>query len=159
MWLPLFAPPLALQHRGERVKFFEPEPLNARKHGGWFATMYVMPRAGGQENDQSGLRMVTCNPPLELGEIPRDRDDVEASEKRLWLLRPRRERPRGNRAAEQRDEFAALHSITSSARSRNDWGIVSASAFAVLRLITNSNLVGSCTGRSAGFAPLRIRST
>jgi hypothetical protein len=25
------------------------------------------------------------------------------------------------------------------------------SAFAVLRLITNSNLVGACTGRSAGF--------
>jgi hypothetical protein len=30
------------------------------------------------------------------------------------------------------------------------------SAFAVLRLITNSNLVGCCTGRSAGWAPLRI---
>ncbi len=29
-------------------------------------------------------------------------------------------------------------------------------AFAVLRLITNSNLVGCCTGRSAGFAPLSI---
>ena len=27
---------------------------------------------------------------------------------------------------------------------------------AVFRLITNSNLVGSCTGRSAGLAPLRI---
>src|SRR5215831_4385445 len=110
MWLPLFAPPLALQHRGERVKFFEPEPFNARKHGGWFATMYVMPGAGGQENDQSGLRMVTCNPPLELGEIPRDRDDVEASEKRLWLLRPRRERP-SCRAAEERDELFPTVSI------------------------------------------------
>ena len=30
------------------------------------------------------------------------------------------------------------------------------SAFAVLRLITSSNLVGCCTGRSAGFSPLRI---
>jgi hypothetical protein len=28
---------------------------------------------------------------------------------------------------------------------------------AVLRLITVSNLVGCSTGRSAGFAPLRIR--
>src|SRR5262245_57072859 len=32
------------------------------------------------------------------------------------LLRPRRERPRHRRAAEQRDEFSAFHSITSSAR-------------------------------------------
>jgi hypothetical protein len=30
---------------------------------------------------------------------------------------------------------------------------------AVLRLITNSYLVGACTGRSAGFSPLRMRST
>jgi hypothetical protein len=39
------------------------------------------------------------------------------------LLRPRRERPRRRRAAEQRDERAALHSITSSgATSRpRDW--------------------------------------
>ena len=34
-----------------------------------------------------------------------------------------------------------------------------AGAFAVLRLITSSNLVGCSTGRSAGFAPLKIRST
>ena len=33
------------------------------------------------------------------------------------------------------------------------------SALAVLRLITSSYLVGACTGRSAGFSPLRIRST
>ena len=33
------------------------------------------------------------------------------------------------------------------------------SALAVLRLITNSYLVGACTGRSAGFSPLRMRST
>jgi hypothetical protein len=32
------------------------------------------------------------------------------------------------------------------------------SAFAVLRLITSSYLVGFCTGRSAGFSPLRMRS-
>ena len=30
---------------------------------------------------------------------------------------------------------------------------------AVLMLITNSYFVGACTGRSAGFSPLRIRST
>ena len=32
-------------------------------------------------------------------------------------------------------------------------------AFAVFRLMTNSNLVGCSTGRSAGFAPLRIYAT
>jgi hypothetical protein len=31
-------------------------------------------------------------------------------------------------------------------------------AFAVLRLIAVSYLVGVCTGRSAGFLPLRMRS-
>jgi hypothetical protein len=51
------------------------------------------------------------------------------------------------------------HSITSSARSRNASGIVRPSAFAVLRLITVSYLIGACTGRSDGFSPLRMRST
>ena len=37
-------------------------------------------------------------------------------------------------------------------------GTVRPSALAVLRLIASSNLVGCCTGRSAGFSPLRIRS-
>src|SRR5262249_2584796 len=75
------------------------------------------------------------------------------------LLRPRRERPRSQRAAEKRDELAPLHSITSSARASSVGGISRPSAFAVLRLMTSSYLVGACTGRSAGFSPLRIRST
>src|SRR5262249_11622134 len=53
----------------------------------------------------------------------------------------------------------AAHSITSSARASRLSGTVSPSAFAVLRLITSWNLVGACTGRSAGFSPLRMRST
>src|SRR5262249_21319535 len=52
-----------------------------------------------------------------------------------------------------------LHSITSSARASTVAGTSRPSAFAVLRLITNSYLVGACTGRSAGFSPLRMRST
>ncbi len=51
------------------------------------------------------------------------------------------------------------YSITSSARASSDGGTVSPSALAVLRLTTSSYLVGACTGRSAGFSPLRIRST
>src|SRR5262249_22684484 len=51
------------------------------------------------------------------------------------------------------------HSITSSARARSVGGTSRPSALAVLRLITSSYLVDACTGRSAGFSPLRIRST
>src|SRR5262249_49433283 len=49
-----------------------------------------------------------------------------------------------------------LHSITSSARASRVGGTSMPSARAVCRLITNSNLVGCTTGKSAGFAPLRI---
>src|SRR5215471_16594618 len=75
------------------------------------------------------------------------------------LLRARCERPCGRRAAEQRDEVAALHSITSSASCWRCKGTSRPSALAVLRLVTSSNLVGCMTGRSAGFSPLRIRPT
>jgi len=51
------------------------------------------------------------------------------------------------------------YSITSSARESTDDGTVRPSPLAVFRLITSSFLVGACTGRSAGFSPLRMRST
>jgi len=54
---------------------------------------------------------------------------------------------------------AADYSITSSARCRNEGGIVRPSALAVLRLTTSSNFVGCSTGKLAGLAPLRILST
>jgi len=72
--------------------------------------------------------------------------------------RARRERPWGS-PAEKSDEIATGHSITSSARASKLSGTVRPSAFAVLRLMTSSYLVGACTGRSAGFSPLRMRST
>ena len=74
----------------------------------------------------------------------------------LARLRARGERPR-RRATEQRDELAALHSITSSAVASRDGGTLRPSVRAVCRLITNSNLVGCITGKSAGFSPLRMR--
>src|SRR5215813_13734874 len=78
------------------------------------------------------------------------------------LLRARRERPkkrsRRRRTAEQRYELAALHSTTSSASASTVGGISRPSAFAVFRLMTNSNLVGRWIGRSAGLAPFRILS-
>jgi len=51
------------------------------------------------------------------------------------------------------------HWMISVAWARTDCGMVSPSAWAVLRLMTKSNLVGCSTGRSAGLAPLRILST
>ena len=60
---------------------------------------------------------------------------------------------------EPHDELAPPHSITSSARASSVGGISRPSAFAVIRLMTRSNLVGCSTGRSAGFAPRRILST
>src|SRR5262245_6982628 len=52
-----------------------------------------------------------------------------------------------------------VYRMTSSACNSSDCGIVRPIAFAVLRLIASSNFVGCSTGRSEGFAPLRILST
>ena len=57
------------------------------------------------------------------------------------LLRARCERPRRRRAAEQRDELAPPHSITSSASNCNAVGTAIPSVAAVPRLMTSSNLV------------------
>ena len=65
---------------------------------------------------------------------------------------------RDGRAAEQRDELAA--SIIQSPRRRAgiEVGRVMPSALAVWRLTITLNLVERSTGRSPGFAPLRILS-
>src|SRR5262249_2838478 len=88
--------------------------------------------------------------------VLRERMQEHDASHALGALRPRLKRPR-RRAAQQRDELAALHSITSSASARSVAGISRPSAFAVFRLMTNSNLVACITGRSAGFSPLRTR--
>jgi hypothetical protein len=59
-------------------------------------------------------------------------------------------------AANQGDELATFHSITSSARASSVGGTSSLSALAVLRLSTVSYSVGACTGRAAGFSPMRM---
>src|SRR5215831_507480 len=59
-----------------------------------------------------------------------------------------------------RTSFAwRTHSITSSAHASSIGGTSRPSALAILRLMTNSNLVACWTGKSDGFAPLRILST
>src|SRR5262249_23341631 len=93
--------------------------------------------------------------PIILGKCHQDSDPPHS----LALLRPRRERPRGRRAAEQRDELATFHSITSLASASSVGGTSRPSAFALLRLMTSSNFVGCSTGISAGLSPFRILST
>src|SRR5262249_6017762 len=97
---------------------------------------------------------------LDIGRITVSRGRAEKPDRgHRRLLRACRERPRRRRAARKRDEVAAPHSITSSAVASSVCGISRPSALAVLRLITSSYLVDACTGRSAGFSPLRMRST
>src|SRR5437868_8070591 len=68
--------------------------------------------------------------------------------------------PRQSRSSRsRRGAVIPNHSITSSARTSNAVGNVSPSVLAVLRLMINSTLVTCCTGRSAGFSPLRILPT
>src|SRR5262249_11601407 len=95
----------------------------------------------------------------------RPRPPVPPSPRRWMRLRLRQTRRRENndasneksnhrdegRAAEERDELAPLHSITSSASASIVGGISRPSAFAVFRLMIISNLVACITGRSAGF--------
>jgi hypothetical protein len=54
---------------------------------------------------------------------------------------------------------ARVYLSTSSAWKRSVGGMVRPRAWAVFRLMTSSNLVGWCTGRSPGVAPFRILST
>ena len=65
--------------------------------------------------------------------------------------------PKADIGAEQINGHFGTHSIISSARCCKNHGTSSPSVLAVLRLMTNSNLLGSTTGRSAGLVPLRIR--
>src|SRR5262245_25522816 len=62
-------------------------------------------------------------------------------------LRERTQRPSSRAAADEDDELAPSHSITSSARASTVGGTSRPSALAVLRLITSSYLVGACTGK------------
>src|SRR5215470_6293936 len=77
----------------------------------------------------------------------------------LTLLADRSARPDEQAATEKRDELAPPHSMTSSARTISEGGIVSPSAFAVLRLMIITNFVPCSIGKSAGFSPFKILST
>src|SRR6266404_6277068 len=63
-----------------------------------------------------------------------------------------------NNGLMQRSNVAA-YSSTASARSKNDSGILRPMAFAVLRLMANSNFVGCSMGMSFGCRPCKILCT
>ena len=67
--------------------------------------------------------------------------------------------PRKACPAKMTNQPPGIQSITASARVSSVTGMARFRISAVFRLMTNSNLVGACTGRSAGFSPLRMRST
>src|SRR5262249_21137137 len=85
--------------------------------------------------DVTGLSEALPERGHELGPFSSEGGIDEADHRHRRLLRARRERPRGRRTAEQRDEVAPLHSITSSASESSLSGIWRPSAFAVLRLM------------------------
>jgi hypothetical protein len=110
---------------------------------------------------------VTAIGPTEVGKRLSERRDATVFVERhehadaphsLTLLRPRHNWPRRH-APEPRDERSAFHWITSSAVASSVSGMVRPRALAVLRLMTSSYLTGACTGSSAVFSPLRMRST
>src|SRR5262249_53161410 len=108
--------------------------------------------------DVAGFLQALAERGYEMRSVGERRAAEESDYRHRRLLRARRERPRCSRAAEERDELASLdHSITSSASASTLSGRARPRAFAALRLITSSNFVGNSTGRSAGFAPLRMR--
>src|SRR5262245_41695749 len=108
--------------------------------------------------DITGFTQAATERGREIGPVILTERVQEPDHRHRPLLRARRKRPRRRRAAEEDDELPPFHhSITSSAATCSVGGTARPSAFAVLRFITNSNLVGCKTGKSAGFSPLRIR--
>jgi hypothetical protein len=61
-------------------------------------------------------------------------------------------------ATDERVEVPPPHSITSSARAITVAGISRPIAFAVFKLMTNSNVTGCAMGRSSGLVPRKILS-
>ena len=83
----------------------------------------------------------------ELGKLSRKQIAALVGLAPAWQLQP------------ARANNTVAHSITRSTRNRTDGGIATPKALTLFRLITNSNLTGCCTGKSAGLAPLKILST
>ena len=59
----------------------------------------------------------------------------------------------------EKQQIRQIYLMTLFARERNSGESVSPICFAAFKLMTNSNFVACCTGRSAGLAPFKILST
>src|SRR5262249_40513090 len=109
------------------------------------AADHILRAAGGKTDDQAhrprriGLRPCNSRDSRERGSARCQMEKISAGKFHLNL--------------------PSHHSITSSARASNVEGTSRPSVLAVLRLMISSYLVGACTGKSAGFSPLRMRST
>src|SRR5262249_22748098 len=104
-------------------------------------------------------RLLECSEPsLKVGIVRSCGQQHADAPHAIALLCARAQRPR-RRAGQKSDKLAALHSITSSARTSKRSGTLRPSALAVLRLSTVWYLTGTCTGRSAGLSPRKMRST
>src|SRR5215471_6515563 len=103
----------------------------------------------------AGLHQAHCQPVGRLAKVHEHRSGTMRGSPQGIAFLPGGARPLV--AALASSWRTALHSITSSAAACRVRGTVRPNVFAVLRLITNSNLVGCSTGSSGGLAPLRIR--
>jgi len=92
----------------------------------------------------------------EVGDPPRKRPLCPPKRPNFALVHEVREGPQ---AAAGSSSKIPNYSITSSARTSSVEGTSMSSALAVIKLMTNSNLVGCSTGRSEGFDPRKILST
>src|SRR5262249_52125389 len=95
---------------------------------------------------EAAKKVISRHPPCARGDQPQssycaaERLTIEEfNDMHSWLLRPRRKRPCGRRA-EKRDELAALHSITSSARANSLGGTSKPSILAVQLLALRAHL-------------------
>src|SRR5215831_2549261 len=107
--------------------------------------------------DKSGFTQAAAERRDHVGRLAGRAAAEKPDHRHRRLLRTRHERPHRRRAAEQRDERAASHSMTSSASASSVAGTSRPSVLAVLRLIINWIFVACMTGRLAGFSPLSMR--
>jgi hypothetical protein len=100
-----------------------------------------------------------AGPEIPFGPASTLQISIDKQRARSPLLCVRCNRPKPAAFLSPSNELPPSHSITSSARASRFSGTVRPSALAVFRLMTSSNLVGCCTGKSAGLAPRRIGAT
>src|SRR5262249_50524826 len=88
------------------------------------------------------------------GRLSRENPEMPYFRRLLRIGRNCQHRHADSRKAQR---ATAVHSVTSSARSKNRGGKLNPISFAVLRLITSRITAGWSSGNSPGLAPFRMR--